>query len=733
MKKILLLITLFIFSLSFSQVNYKHVQDYTGSNNAIITNTNNSQLGGDEVILWEYDFSDQTMPNITVENIGGYGDWIWSTESTQGQYGTGAGLIESPTVSNGFMIVDADWFNTFPNNDVGVGEGPNGTDDPSATGTNPINASFTIGPIDLSSSETNALVLEFYSYYRKCCNQPGNGDDLNIYVGTPDQGSEFQYLDQAAADCVAPYINTFSGLESYSPIGLDENEEEIDNEPNTSELYDPNCGVPTNAIDSSIENIDDNSPDETFYPNVENPNYSETAGQTVWNDLNYIEGDTYEVNQGTNIMSQVPLGSFDVNVNNVYFKFEWIGTHYFWMIDDISIIQQPPYDLKMFTSWLVMDDPEYLEYYSIPKSQMPETMYFGGEIYNYGYNYEENISVTGEIIGEGLTSTGYANMPSDTIMYIDTEPFDISSLNPGTYTFETIVQSNGNDVLIEDNSLTREFVISENEYKIDGLYENISMLGTGFPYGDNANGLMLANYFDIKEATTATSARIRLYKEPLNTSNGSFQTTSGGEVVFYLCDTASLENSSTNPITSSGIIWESDYIMVKEWMVEEGFVSVEIPDIELQPNAYYLVAELWSNDLDNEIFVIDDKTVAQPGSASMFFSLDDDQWYSNPNALAIHLGINGLNYADINEENILTGMEIFPNPTNTLINISSNSLLKGETVISVYNILGDLIQNYNFNNFGLFKSINIENIPSGNYILEISNNEKLFHEKIVKK
>ena len=94
MKKTLLLITLLVFSLSFSQVNNKNIQTWTESNNTIITNTNNSQLGGDEFTVWENDFSDQTLPNMSIENVGGYGDWIWSTESTQGQWGANAGLIE---------------------------------------------------------------------------------------------------------------------------------------------------------------------------------------------------------------------------------------------------------------------------------------------------------------------------------------------------------------------------------------------------------------------------------------------------------------------------------------------------------------------------------------------------------------------------------------------------------------------------------------------------------------
>ena len=110
----------------------------------------------------------------------------------------------------------------------------------------------------------------------------------------------------------------------------------------------------------------------------------------------------------------------------------------------------------------------------------------------------------------------------------------------------------------------------------------------------------------------------------------------------------------------------------------------------------------------------------------------DETWYSNGNALAIHMGINGLNYANINEENSLSGIELYPNPTNDLINISSTELLNGKTIISIYNILGEIIKTWDFNNFGVYKSISIDNLDTGNYILEILI-MKNYIEKIVKK
>ena len=107
MKKTILLIALLVYSLSFSQINTKNIQTWSEANNTIITNTNNSQLGGDEIVVWENDFSGDVEVDMTIENVGGYGDWIWSTESTQGQWGGNAGLIvlSYVTVSKGSTFI----------------------------------------------------------------------------------------------------------------------------------------------------------------------------------------------------------------------------------------------------------------------------------------------------------------------------------------------------------------------------------------------------------------------------------------------------------------------------------------------------------------------------------------------------------------------------------------------------------------------------------------------------
>jgi hypothetical protein len=229
--------------------------------------------GGD--ILWSEHFGASSIPNVTTEDIGGYGDWHWGDESPGGQWSQNTGIIQSETQCNGFMILEADFYNSYPQNNTLDGE----------VGENPINAHFTIGPIDLSGSTTEELVLQFYSNYRICCYySPSDANDLNVYISTD--------------------------------------------------------------------------------------------GGNTFNDLNYIEGETYEVNVEQETFSQIPLGNFSPNTTDVYFRFEWVGTHYYWMIDDISVIERPPYDLKMLSSSFTMENPTNIEYYSIPESQMPDESIF---------------------------------------------------------------------------------------------------------------------------------------------------------------------------------------------------------------------------------------------------------------------------------------------------------------------------------------------------------------------
>tara|TARA_B100000902_G_C27292463_1_gene907942 strand:+ start:290 stop:2278 length:1989 start_codon:yes stop_codon:yes gene_type:complete len=584
---------------------------------------------------WTYITSDTIIiENVEAQDIAGFGNWRWTTDSPEGQWSENAGVIESETADNGFMIMEADFYNTHPQNGVIIDE----------VGENPINAEFMVGPIDLSASTTDQLVLQFYSNYRICCYySPSENNDLNVYIGTAD-----------------------------------------------------------------------------------------STGVITWNDLNYIEGETFEVNVEKETFSQIPLGAFAPNTENVYFKFEWVGTHYFWMIDDLSVIERPAFDLKMQSSWLTMEDPENIEYYSIPESQMPDEMLIGAEIYNYGYNDDTYITLTGSINGTSAgTTIEYDVVEPDSTVYVETDFFDISMLTVGTYDFTAEITSSGDECTPEDNTLTREFVISENTYSIGGLYDMEEWTGTGWPGGDaTADGLKFANYFDIKESTVLSSITIEFDTSEHPTSLGTYQTEAGGEIIAYVCDTTGIFNPLVESldIDLGGIVWQSDFMLVEQNNVDWGHMVIDVPELELNPNAYYVVVEFYSNGLQSDILIRDDTSVPQPWWASLMFYPEDQTWYSDPNAASIYIGIDGNENID---ESILGGIECFPNPANDYLEITSSQLLNGTCNITIYNMLGEKIRNYNFSNFGTKQNINLDKIATGSYIIAIENLNKISRHKLI--
>ena len=113
----------------------------------------------------------------------------------------------------------------------------------------------------------------------------------------------------------------------------------------------------------------------------------------------------------------------------------------------------------------------------------------------------DTIEINNESTSYGA-SIEYELIQSDSTAYIETDYFDVSILTAGTYTFTADIASSGDEATPEDNTITREFVVSDNVYAIDGLYQSEEWMGTGWPGGDDtADGVRYANYFDIKEAT----------------------------------------------------------------------------------------------------------------------------------------------------------------------------------------------------------------------------------------
>tara|TARA_Y100001954_G_scaffold100283_1_gene109252 strand:+ start:780 stop:2738 length:1959 start_codon:yes stop_codon:yes gene_type:complete len=433
--------------------------------------------------------------------------------------------------------------------------------------------------------------------------------------------------------------------------------------------------------------------------------------------------------------------------SQVWVRFHWTGTWgYTWFVDDVCIIEQPADDLVL-NYGVVSHTGTGEEYGRIPKDQVGNSMAFGGEVFNFGVNNQSGVTLSMDMALDGNTissgETGFTMYSVDgdgfysveeTDGYIDADEsvyFEMSMDNPSTemglytndFTITSDAEIDGTDNF-SNNMQTREFEITEDLYSLDGIgvYENadITRMGTG-SFTDATDGFMIMTYYELDQATDVAGLEIMLdsyaYETPLSAA--------GGEVVISLRDTADVNAETFNP---SATIVESDFYMVSQTDIDNGYLQLEFDSPESLPaGAYYACVEMYSNNNQADIYVLDDETVPQPFGASLIY-IPGDQVYTNGTASAVRLKLgNGANWGNINiEEDILPSVSVYPNPSNGIINVNIED--NREYSIEITNILGDIIilKEINSNN-----SIDLSQFGKGTYLVKVSSSDLSKTEKIV--
>ena len=145
--------------------------------------------------------------------------------------------------------------------------------------------------------------------------------------------------------------------------------------------------------------------------------------------------------------------------------------------------------------------------------------------------------------------------------------------------------------------------------------------------------------------------------------------------------------------------------------------------------------ELFSNNNQNDVYILDDITIPQAGDASMIYLPNNNEFtdaglYIDGNAFAIRLGLNEY-YVDIEETT--TGIEnfsVYPNPSVGMLTVASAKM--DAYKIEVINVLGEVIFTRNGN--GVVKeSFDLSNYSSGLYFVKLSNGRSESVQKVVVK
>jgi hypothetical protein len=432
--------------------------------------------------------------------------------------------------------------------------------------------------------------------------------------------------------------------------------------------------------------------------------------------------DATSLDQNPTLM-RVNISSFAAYQPQVWIRFHWTGTWgYAWFIDDVKIVEQPANDLVTEYAYISHNGTGD-EYGRIPQSQLLSDFSVGGGFLNFGFTDQTNCVATIDVVDAASASVmgvsaNYALAMIDSTYEMDETVTPSGALATGLYEGSLVVTSDADTSggsTFDNNTFLRNFLVTEDRYSIDGIgvhpvgYENVGSLGTN-SFTDAADGMMMLAYYDISQTVAVTGLEILL----------SSATVPGGGIICSMHDTADvLIDDVTLPLE------QTDVIDVLQEHVDAGMITVMFDDpVELEPNGYYAGVEMFSGDGASDIRILNDLTVPQPALTSVFYHPGDAVVYTNGNAAAIRL-ITADNVG-ISEVGQLAGVNIYPNPTEGILNVKFNEV--DNYTVEIVNILGELIHTSTTN---ANTSIDLNEFGSGVFVVRVSAEDAVFNERVI--
>jgi hypothetical protein len=441
-----------------------------------------------------------------------------------------------------------------------------------------------------------------------------------------------------------------------------------------------------------------------------------------------------EVNERTEndyqVMVRMP---FNIAGNsNVKIQFIYDGTilyntsyngYYFWMIDDIELIETPAYLMTVvdanFGGWNTtpFSDGFGMDYTYMPLNQSAVSPYkFEATIANSGANTLNNVVLNAEVIDDAGSSV-----------------FTSTSTATNINTMDTLVTKTNNDFTPSSTGIyefaywgiSDSILASDTTYKVSVATDTVYGRDMNNPgsstwrVGRSCGGMQLGNVFDVfvADELTSVSAYVAGYSVP---GSNMF-------AVLYEVDTAGgamdfiyLDQTDDYTITSAD---------TNNW-VHIGFNG-----------GYSLVASQYMIAIGGYANPIDTFGIVTSGDAPVSMSRIQDNgcnignqsfgyWYWISSTPMIRM-----NFGDVSVsvENVFSGkLSVYPNPSEGVFNLDLVNVNSGDYLISVSNILGEVVYSENRDvNSSTSATLDLSDMKSGVYMLNIQNDNNIISRKLI--
>lgn len=323
---------------------------------------------------------------------------------------------------------------------------------------------------------------------------------------------------------------------------------------------------------------------------------------------------------------RINVGQYIGNSPAAKIQFLFNGSYYFWMLDDISVGGTAAHDLVMLQPGTSRNGQT--EFYGmLPVSQM-DSMRFTAKAYNAGADAQSGVGLRAQVsrnnqaIWTEFNNNGPALLqPGDTTnVSVNNPPYYPNQT--GSYRVALEVTNFQPDSFTPNNRDTLNFLVTDSVMALDNGGFAAGAIGTNTFVTGNSDGLMLANFYQLRRQAEVTSATVRFAPNSVP----------GAVVQLHIFPANNL--NVLTPIMSSGFhqLTASD---IANGLTLSFAGSVSARTLPAAP--IYLAIELTSNSGANHVRVLDQLNVPVNNLASICFLPSTNGWVENGHAFLLRL------------------------------------------------------------------------------------------------
>ena len=430
-------------------------------------------------------------------------------------------------------------------------------------------------------------------------------------------------------------------------------------------------------------------------------------------------------------------------MDSVQFKFVWNGDYYYWMVDDVYVIEQPDFDVSVGEIYFSAENA------ATPVSQIDAVEHlFSMDLENAGRMDQYDIKVVASITDDEFEPLYSDTMIIDTVLAGSLTTYDFDSIvspvgqpfgEMGDYfvSYEVLSEdvSERDNQRLEPFSVTEDFFSKDNQrFQYWGIGSNLigNLYSTGAWEG-SGNGSFIATkmYVSLTDGGAV---------------NGGSTLADLTGTIFRVNDDvdANFDNFDTNAdptvVADHPNLTPVGYIVASVDGDDRGIFALDLIDFEsdeagiaLEPSSRYFFL-IQDEDPSVTKFFGFDRYIDFFQISTVTFSPGDQFYLGGYGADFSFGGAIDVEFTSSTEENELpeTSMSVFPNPAKDIYNLELNFPESTDVTVLLTGIDGKIYAMDNLKKVNqMTKTYNTNNLSSGTYLVRILTDTGVKTNKIV--